>query len=177
MRHRASHHQSIKLSYPFLLIHTLIPSPLFNHSNEECTLSYQLHNSSFFELYHFLQKRLPMIFFYKNTTILYFLIFVRMCTAFTPTFHSNAIFPINTSLNERKPGVSSPEELRKFVNNAGSRLVVIDVREPDDVITDTPCKCNRPRALNAVWDRNSGTMNLPIDFPKDTPIITHCNSK
>lgn len=111
-----------------------------------------------------------------NIIIVFFLAFVQVCSAFTAVRNFKTILSINTLLNERKPGVSSPEELRKFVNNAGSKLIVIDVREPDDVIMDTPCKCNRPRAINAVWDRASGTMNLPVDFPKDTPIITHCNS-
>lgn len=109
--------------------------------------------------------------------IVSFLAIVQVCTTFTPVSNFKNIISIATLLNERKPGVSSPEELRKFVNNAGSKLIVIDVREPDDVIMDTPCKCNRPKAINAVWDRDSGTMNLPVSFPKDTPIITHCNSK
>lgn len=82
-----------------------------------------------------------------------------------------------TCLNERKPGVSSPEQLKEFVNKAGPTLIVIDVRIPDDVLVNTPCKCNRPKAINLTWDKESNSMEVPFDLPKDTPIITHCNSK
>lgn len=86
----------------------------------------------------------------------------------------------------RKPGVSSPEELKAFVDSAGDRLVVVDVRNPDaDVepgdqkslaVAALPDPANgvRPKGLHLIWDRNSNDMPIPDDLAKDTPIITHC---
>jgi rhodanese-related sulfurtransferase len=83
----------------------------------------------------------------------------------------------------RKPGVASPSELLEFVESAGDRLVVIDVRnpdaevEPEDQLTlamaALPSGDYRKSAMNIVWDRTTNTIPIP-DLPKDTPIITHC---
>lgn len=86
----------------------------------------------------------------------------------------------------RKAGVSSPEELRTLVANAGGNLLVVDVRNPDAsvepgdakslVVAGFPdsSKQYRPQAVSLVWDRNSNDMPLPEDTAKDTAIITHC---
>lgn len=86
----------------------------------------------------------------------------------------------------RKAGVASPEELKAFVNAAGDRLVVVDVRNPDAnkepgdqksiavaPIAGTGGAGYRPKALGLIYDRETNSMPLP-DVPKDTPIITHC---
>lgn len=92
-----------------------------------------------------------------------------------------------------KAGVASPEELKAFVEEAGDKLVVIDVRNPDAAVEPgdqkslavaplpSPPDC-RPRAMHLVWDRATNSMPLPDDdadgaavvLAKDTPIITHC---
>lgn len=82
-----------------------------------------------------------------------------------------------------KPGVSSPQELLDFVQKAGDKLVVVDVRNPDPevepgdqkslAVASLPSDSVRPRAMHLVYDRNTESMPLP-DVPKDTPIITHC---
>lgn len=38
----------------------------------------------------------------------------------------------------RKAGVASPEELKEFVQKAGEKLVVVDVRNPDAVSSVPP---------------------------------------
>ena len=83
----------------------------------------------------------------------------------------------------RKEGVSSPEELKQFVEEAGERLLVVDVRNPDaDVepgdqkslaVAALPSETNRPQAVSLIYDRESKSMPLP-DAEKDAPIITHC---
>jgi len=83
----------------------------------------------------------------------------------------------------RKAGVSSPEELKAFVEKAGDSLLVVDVRNPDaDVepgdqkslaVAALPSETNRPQAVSLIYDRETISMPLPqVDL--DTPIITHC---
>jgi rhodanese-related sulfurtransferase len=84
---------------------------------------------------------------------------------------------------ERKAGVASPEELRSFVESAGDRLLVIDVRNPDATaepgdqkslaVAGLPTPNTRKNAQHLIWDRTTDSMPLP-SVPKDTPIITHC---
>ncbi len=93
-------------------------------------------------------------------------------------FHSSTILAMS-----RKAGVSSPEELKKFVEDAGSRLLVIDVRNPDAsvepgdqkslAVAALPSETNRPQAVSLIFDRESDSMPLP-EVDTDTPIITHC---
>lgn len=89
----------------------------------------------------------------------------------------------------RREGVASPEELEAFVAQAGDRLLVVDLRNPD--ATQEPGDVSalelaglpgtddnhRPHAVHLQWDREKHTMPLPSpDLPKDTPIITHCGA-
>mmetsp|Transcript_1784 Transcript_1784/g.1695 ORF Transcript_1784/g.1695 Transcript_1784/m.1695 type:complete len:126 (+) Transcript_1784:180-557(+) len=84
---------------------------------------------------------------------------------------------------ERKAGVSSPEELKSFVESAGSRLLVVDVRNPDAsaepgdqksiTVAAVPSDDFRPQAQHLIFDRSTDSMPLP-DVEKNTPIITHC---
>ena len=93
-------------------------------------------------------------------------------------FHSSTILAM-----ARKAGVSSPEELKTFVEEAGDKLLVVDVRNPDaDVepgdqkslaVAALPSESNRPQAVSLIFDRESNTMPLP-EVELDTPIITHC---
>ena len=83
----------------------------------------------------------------------------------------------------RKAGVSSPEELKEFVQKAGTNLLVVDVRNPDAekepgdqkslVVAALPSETDRPQAVSLIFDRESDSMPLP-DVGKETPIITHC---
>lgn len=84
----------------------------------------------------------------------------------------------------RKAGVASPEELRAFVQAAGSKLLVVDVRNPNAEVEPGDQKSLkvaalpspptfRPQAISLIYDRITETMPLP-DVDKDTPIITHC---
>jgi len=83
----------------------------------------------------------------------------------------------------RKAGVSSPEELRAFVDRAGDRLMVVDVRNPDAsvepgdqksfAVAGLPTASYRPKAVHLIWSRETNSMPLP-EADKDTPIITHC---
>ncbi|GAX24898.1 hypothetical protein FisN_2Lh169 [Fistulifera solaris] len=85
----------------------------------------------------------------------------------------------------RKPGVASPEELKAFVADAGDRLLVVDLRNPDAVvepddqptfdIAELPSESSRPHAVSLLWDRTTNQMPIP-SVPKDTPIITHCGA-
>jgi len=94
-------------------------------------------------------------------------------------FHMSASHP-----EPRKAGVASPEELRDFVAQAGSKLVVIDVRNPDAsvepgdqksiAVAPLPADGNRPQALHLIYDRHTKSMPLPPTEDKTTPIITHC---
>lgn len=87
------------------------------------------------------------------------------------------------STETRKPGVASPEELRSFVEKAGEKLMVVDVRNPDAslepgdqkslVVAPVPSEGVRPQGLHLIWDRATDSMPLP-SVDKDTPIITHC---
>ena len=84
----------------------------------------------------------------------------------------------------RKAGVASPEELKAFVESAGSDLLVVDVRNPDaDVepgdqkslaVAALPGDGYRPMAKSLVYDRSTSSMPLPEGVSKDAPIITHC---
>lgn len=78
----------------------------------------------------------------------------------------------------RKPGVSEPDELESFVEAARDRLVVIDVRKPEEAseVGPIPSDSSRPLAINLEWDREAASMPLPdaTRIPLDTPIITHC---
>jgi len=83
----------------------------------------------------------------------------------------------------RKAGVSEPEELRAFVQEAGDKLLVVDVRNPDAsvepgdqkslAVAALPGDGVRPQAQHLIWQRETDSMPLP-DVAKDTPIITHC---
>ena len=89
----------------------------------------------------------------------------------------------STRLMARKAGVASPEELKAFVASAGDKLVVVDVRNPDAdmepgdqkslAVAGLPSDTFRPKAVSLIWNRETGDMPVP-DFPKDTPMITHC---
>ena len=78
---------------------------------------------------------------------------------------------------QRKAGVATPDELKNFVMNAGSRLLIIDVREPDASTTGFPNKSTNYRnmAINIPWNRTTLSMELPAGIDHDTPIITHCS--
>jgi rhodanese-related sulfurtransferase len=99
-------------------------------------------------------------------------------------FVSNCQLFVSSMSEQPKPGVSSPEELHAFVEQAGDRLVVIDVRNPNaDIepgdqkslkVAPLPSADVRPAALHVVWDRDSNGMDLPAIEDKTTPIITHC---
>lgn len=103
-------------------------------------------------------------------------------TAFVPRVVSRSP-PLTTRFMSRKAGVSSPEELKAFVAQAGDKLLVADVRNPDAdvepgdqkslVVTGLPSDSFRPLAASLIWDRNTDKMPLP-DVPKDTFVITHC---
>ena len=75
-----------------------------------------------------------------------------------------------------KEGVATPNELKIFVKSAGSRLLIIDVREPDASTTGFPNKSTnfRNMAINIPWNRETVSMELPTGIDYDTPIITHC---
>lgn len=116
----------------------------------------------------------------------------------TNTFETPSSFPISAKqqelrrsfhrrsivMSERKAGVSSPEELKSFVDEAGEKLLVVDVRNPDAeaepgdqkslVVAGLPSETYRPQAVSLIWDRNTNSMPLPEVEDKDTPIITHC---
>ena len=85
----------------------------------------------------------------------------------------------------RKAGVIEPSELAAFVDAAGKRLLVVDVRNPDAKaepgdqksikVAPLPTTDGRPQAVLLTYDRDSKSMPLP-DVAKDTPIITHCGA-
>jgi rhodanese-related sulfurtransferase len=92
---------------------------------------------------------------------------------------------MSTSDEGKKPGVASLEELTKFVEDAGSNLLVVDVRNPDAskepgdqkslAVAGLPSSDKRPQAIHLIWDRDTNTMpDLPETVSKDTPIVTHC---
>jgi rhodanese-related sulfurtransferase len=88
--------------------------------------------------------------------------------------------------SERKAGVASPEELKAFVAQAGSKLLVVDVRnpnaeaEPGDqkslAVAKLPGDADgyRPQAVSLIYDRTTKSLPIPENAAKDTPIITHC---
>eukprot|EP00934_Nitzschia_sp_Nitz4_P002820 Nitzschia sp. Nitz4//scaffold87_size112219//45798//46373//NITZ4_004072-RA/size112219-processed-gene-0.5-mRNA-1//1//CDS//3329559363//2810//frame0 len=105
---------------------------------------------------------------------------------YTPTVQTaTRAYPSTTLSMARKAGVSEPSELREFVQQAGDKLLVVDVRnanvdeEPGDqksfAVGSLPDGTFRPQGINLVWNRTTHSMPLPPDnLPKDTPIITHC---
>jgi len=84
-----------------------------------------------------------------------------------------------------KAGVSTPSELASFAADAGSKLLVVDVRHPDPEVEPGDAKSlavagfpdasknYRPQAVSLPWSRAENGMELPA-VDKDTPIITHC---
>jgi rhodanese-related sulfurtransferase len=98
----------------------------------------------------------------------------------------------------RKPGVMEPEELKKFVEAAGDKLIVVDARNTDFAVEpgdkDTHVKGGipglaggggpaRPRAVNAPYDREAKKLDLakiPAEWieagggKEAVPVITHC---
>lgn len=88
------------------------------------------------------------------------------------------------STESRKPGVASPEELKSFVEKAGDKLIVVDVRNPDAeaepgdqkslAVAPLPSDGVRPMGVHLIWDRNTKSMPLPPTTDLETPIITHC---
>jgi rhodanese-related sulfurtransferase len=113
------------------------------------------------------------------------LIMLSSARAFNPGFVSRAASrsTLTARFMSRKAGVSSPEELKAFVADAGARLIVVDVRNPDAAaepgdqksleVAALPTGTSRPQAVHMVWDRESDGMTTP-NVPTDTPIITHC---
>jgi rhodanese-related sulfurtransferase len=85
----------------------------------------------------------------------------------------------------KKPGVASLEEIAKFVEEAGDKLLVVDVRNPDFTkepgderslaLTGLPTPETCPQAVSLIWDKDTDSMPLP-DISRDTPIITHCGA-
>ena len=95
----------------------------------------------------------------------------------------------------RKPGVMPPDELATFVQTAGDKLIVVDVRNRDFSTEPGDGKSNekaplaacgtpaRPRAINVLWDRASKSMDITL-IPQSlidaggglekVPVITHC---
>ncbi|GAX26365.1 hypothetical protein FisN_2Hh217 [Fistulifera solaris] len=107
-------------------------------------------------------------------------IMLRFSQAFRGVSHSTAR---TVRCMMAKAGVSPPEELKAFVEKAGDRLLVVDVRNPDATVepgdlksfavAQLPSESYRPKAVNLIWDRTTNQMPLP-SVPKETPIITHC---
>jgi rhodanese-related sulfurtransferase len=89
-------------------------------------------------------------------------------------------------MSARKTGVAEPEELRAFVEQAGTKLLVVDVRNPDGekepgdqpTFEGAPLPSDevRPQAIHLMWDRDTDTMVLPTTLDLETPIITHCGA-
>ena len=95
----------------------------------------------------------------------------------------------------RKPGVMEPPELAKFVADAGDKLIIVDVRNPDFEVEPGDGKSNekaplaacgtdaRARAVNVFYDRTTNSMDLS-KIPEacieagggkaSVPVITHC---
>lgn len=90
----------------------------------------------------------------------------------------------STRLFSRKAGVASPEELKEFVTQAGDKLLVVDVRNPDAnmepgdqkslAVAPLPSDGVRPQAVSLIWDRETDSMPMPSTDDLETPIITHC---
>jgi hypothetical protein len=75
----------------------------------------------------------------STLTSLLLIMFCAVTRAFNPAFVSRTASrsTLTTRFMSRKAGVASPEELKAFVAEAGNRLMVVDVRNPDAPI-DTP---------------------------------------
>ena len=88
------------------------------------------------------------------------------------------------STEPRKPGVATAEELKAFVEAAGDKLLVVDVRNANDPYdeksvekTPVPSEGVRPHGINLIWDNNTESMPLPPPTTDlNTPIITHCGA-
>lgn len=118
----------------------------------------------------------------KTTLIAFLLVMLPFSQAFrivSPATHRFTAFRCMMA----KAGVSSPEELKAFISEAGEKLLVVDVRNPDSAVepgdlksfavAQLPSGTYRPRAVSLIWNRDTNQMPLP-SVPKDTPIITHC---
>ena len=125
---------------------------------------------------------------------------VGAALALSPTRLTRAVAPPAVHLSHtrsyvvmgRKPGVEEPSELAKFVEAAGDKLIVVDVRntdfeeEPGDAKTNEKAPIGaaaRALAVNVIYDRKSSAMDLskiPADRiaagggKESVPIITHC---
>ena len=105
-----------------------------------------------------------------------------MLNRFSRGIINNRHFHTTLSMT-RKAGVSEPEDLKSFVEKAGDKLLVVDVRNPDAsaepgdqksiAVAALPSEAFRPSAVRLIYDRETSSMPLP-DVDKDTPIITHC---
>ena len=110
----------------------------------------------------------------------------------SPAQFVTAAQPRGFAIMGRKPGVSSPEELAAFVQGAGEKLIVVDVRNPDfekepgDGATNEKAPIGdaaRKAAVNVVYDRSTDSMDLS-KIPaarleagggkERVPVITHC---
>lgn len=108
-----------------------------------------------------------------------------MLKAFTRvSFLRGVSFMSSTASNSLKPGVASVEQLRAVATSPD--VIVIDVRndnpsqEIESTIKDGSLlaetdNCNRPAALNIVWNRDLGNMNIDKlqKLSKTQPIIVH----
>jgi rhodanese-related sulfurtransferase len=101
-----------------------------------------------------------------------------------PTHSIPSSTSTTTRMFARKAGVAEPEELRAFVEKAGTKLLVVDVRNPDAekepgdqkslAVAPLPSTGVRPQAVHLIWDRDTDSMPLPPTSDLETPIITHC---
>ena len=117
------------------------------------------------------------------------LLFIMLSAFTTKAFQSVSLSraarsaSLTTRFMSRKAGVASPEELKAFVAEAGDKLLVVDVRNPDAdmepgdqkslAVAALPSDSFRPQAVSLIWNRETNDMPVP-DVAKDTPIITHC---
>ena len=87
-----------------------------------------------------------------------------------------------------KPDIATPTKLASFVSSARSRLVVVDLRNPNPTVEPGDAKTlvvagfsdkvkhYRPMVIHLPWNCETNQMELPKDMDKDTPIITHCSA-
>ena len=119
----------------------------------------------------------------KISLIACFLAMLSLSRAFQIASHSQSAHRFTAvRCMMAKAGVSSPEELKAFIAEAGEKLLVVDVRNPDAsvepgdlksfAVAQLPSGSYRPQAVSLVWDRDTNQMPLP-SVPKETPIITH----
>jgi len=150
-----------------------------------------------FLLFMMMAMRLATVKAFREASIIGATTRTGITRAIPPYTHSSLFSPVtkpvcmsssssSSSFSPRKGGVASPDELRAFVEEAGDRLVVIDVRNPDATVEPGDQKSlavaglpasdgtYRPKALHLIWDREKKSMPLPAALAKDTPIITHC---